>query len=193
MHRPAGTSPSTRVTRAQGPGAPANGLLFLLGVLADPTETFHRARGRRYWPTAAVLLGSVMAVELGRREAHPVVWIASPIALLLCLMASYPLTAIARAVCGGPSWLTDATASQGVVLTSAASLPGALLFLLGVPALSAFLVSLVLLVVAVVAQVALWSAAFACRWWLAAVAYAATIVIALAVTVALAAPLAPTA
>ena len=191
VNPPAGTSPSTRVARAPGPVRLGNGVLFLLGALADPAETFHRARGRRYWLTAAVLLGTVMAVELGRREAHPVVWVGSPIALLLALMASYPLTSMARTICGGPSWLTDATASQGVILTTAAPLPGAFLVLLGVPALSAFLASLVLLVVAVVGQVALWSAAFGCRWWRAAVAYVATLAVALSVAYALVALLAP--
>ncbi len=174
-------------TRALG-----NGVLFLLGALADPVETFHRARGRRYWVTAAVLLGVVQAVELGRREVHPVIWVSLPLLLLLSLMATYPLTAMARTLCGGPSWLTDATASQGVILGSAAVLPGSLLVLLGVPALTTFLVSIVLVALAVVAQIALWTAAFRCRWWLAVLAWVVTTAVAGSVAYALSALLGPT-
>ncbi len=156
---------------ARGVGALGNGVLFLLGALSDPGETFTRARGRTYWATAAVLLAAVQMAELARVEAHPVVWVSVPVILIVSLMLSYPLTSLARWICGGPAWLVDATASQGVILTSAAALPGSLLAALGVPALTAIAVGLVLAVVAVVAQVALWCAAFRCRWWRALLAY----------------------
>lgn len=192
MTTPARTGATTRVEPGSGTRALGNGVLFLLGSLADPAETFHRARGRRYWWSAAVLLGAVMAVDLSERESHPFLWVVLPVLLLLSLMATYPLTSLARVICGGPSWLTDATASQTVVLTSAALLPASLLALLGVPALTTAAVGLVCLVVAMVAAIALWSAAFGCRWYVAALACVATAAITITVAVPVAALVGPT-
>jgi hypothetical protein len=166
-------------------------MLLLVGAYVDAADTFARARGVRYWPTAGVLLGGVLALELGRREADPVLWVFAPCALMLALMASYPLTALARVICGGRLRHTDATASQGVIVQAAAALPGSLLAVLGVPDRSAVLVTIVLLVVAAASQVSLWSAAFESPRWLAVLAYLAVLAVTVVAVIALVALLSP--